>query len=147
MSSIIADAAKAAHIGTDRGLQEVLDFLVTQEQLSVTFLGAAIERAGGTPSAAFLPVLRNAGTTEFHHVEALQIGGVAPLRATPPNRQRGRRSRVGVRRRGLRPVDRVSRARYRVGRREPRQRSIGRGATTVEPMRRLVGVDEQAILA
>ncbi|MFL5577185.1 MAG: ergothioneine biosynthesis protein EgtB [Gemmatimonadaceae bacterium] len=38
MSSIIGDAAKAAHIGTDRGLQEVLDFLVTQEQLSVTFL-------------------------------------------------------------------------------------------------------------
>ena len=37
MSSIIADAAKAAHTGTDRGLQEVLDFLVTQEQLSVTF--------------------------------------------------------------------------------------------------------------
>lgn len=79
MSSIIADAAKAAHIGTDRGLQEVLDFLVTQEQLSVTFLGAAIERAGGTPSAAFLPVLRNAVTTEFYHVEALQKVGGQPL--------------------------------------------------------------------
>jgi hypothetical protein len=79
MSSIITDAAKAAHIGTDRGLQEVLDFLVTQEQLSVTFLSAAIERAGGTPSAAFLPVLRNAVTTEFHHLEALQRVGGQPL--------------------------------------------------------------------
>jgi hypothetical protein len=81
MSSIIGDAAKAAHIGTDRGLQEVLDFLVTQEQLSVTFLSAAIERAGGTPSAAFLPVLRNAVTTEFHHLEALQKVGGQPLTA------------------------------------------------------------------
>ena len=57
MSSIITDAANAAHAGTDRGLQDVLDFLVTQEQLSTTFLTAAIERAEGTPSAAFLPVL------------------------------------------------------------------------------------------
>jgi hypothetical protein len=79
MSTIITDAAKAAHIGTDRGLQEVLDFLVTQEQLSVTFLSAAIEHAGGTPSAAFLPVLRNAVTTEFHHLEALQRAGGQPL--------------------------------------------------------------------
>ena len=81
MPSIIADAAKAAHVGTDRGLREVLDFLVTQEQLSVTFLSAAIERAGGTPSAAFLPVLRNAVTTEFHHLEALQQVGGQPLTA------------------------------------------------------------------
>ncbi|HEU4629581.1 MAG TPA: hypothetical protein VFS08_07530 [Gemmatimonadaceae bacterium] len=79
MSTIITDAAKAAKIGTDRGLQEVLDLLVTQEQLSVTFLSAAIERAGGTPSAAFLPVLRNAVTTEFHHVEALRNVGGQPL--------------------------------------------------------------------
>jgi hypothetical protein len=79
MSSIITDAAKAAQTGTDRGLQEVLDFLVTQEQLSVTFVGAAIERADGTPSAAFLPVLRNAVTTEFHHVEALTKVGGQPL--------------------------------------------------------------------
>lgn len=75
MSSIIAHAAKAAKTDTDRGLQEVLDFLVTQEQLSVTFLSAAIERAGGTPSAAFLPVLRNGVTTEFHHVTALEQAG------------------------------------------------------------------------
>ena len=79
MTSIITDAAKAARTGTDRGLQEVLDFLVTQEQLSTTFLTAAIERAEGTPSAAFLPVLRNAVTTEFHHVEALRKLGGRPL--------------------------------------------------------------------
>jgi hypothetical protein len=79
MSSIITDAARAAHAGTDRGLQDILDFLVTQEQLSVTFVGAAIERAGGTPSAAFLPVLRNAVTTEFHHVQALEKVGAQPL--------------------------------------------------------------------
>jgi hypothetical protein len=81
MSSIIIDAAKAAHAGTDQGLQDILDFLVTQEQLSVTFVSAAIERAGGTPSAAFLPVLRNAVTTEFHHVQALEEIGAQPLAA------------------------------------------------------------------
>ena len=76
MSSIVTDAAKAAFTGTDRGLQQVLDFLVTQELLSVTFVSGAIERAEGTPSAAFLPVLRNAVTTEFHHVQALtRVGG------------------------------------------------------------------------
>jgi hypothetical protein len=79
MSSIITDAAKAARTGTDRGLQEVLDFLATQEQLSTTFLTAAIERAEGTPSAAFLPVLRNAVTTEFHHAEALRKVGGQPF--------------------------------------------------------------------
>ena len=79
MTSIITDAAKAARTGTDRGLQEVLDFLVTQEQLSTTFVTAAIERAEGTPSAAFLPVLRNAVTTEFHHVEALRRVGGQPF--------------------------------------------------------------------
>jgi hypothetical protein len=80
MSSII-NAAKAAQTGTDRGLQEVLDFLVTQEQLTVTFLSAAIERADGTPSATFLPVLRNGITTEFHHVEALEEAGGKSLAA------------------------------------------------------------------
>ena len=64
MSSIITEAAKAAHTGTEQGVQEVLDFLATQELLSTTFLTAAIERAEGTPSAAFLPVLRNTVTTE-----------------------------------------------------------------------------------
>jgi hypothetical protein len=79
MSSIITEAATAARTGTDRGLQEVLDFLVTQELLSTTFLTAAIERAEGTPSAAFLPVLRNAVTTEFHHAEALRRVGGQPF--------------------------------------------------------------------
>lgn len=81
MSSIITNAAKAAHTGTDQGLQELLDFLITQEQLSTTFLTTAIERAEGTPSAAFLPVLRNAVTTEFHHVEALSRAGGQPFTA------------------------------------------------------------------
>jgi hypothetical protein len=75
MTSIITEDAKAARTGTDRDLQEALDFLVTQEQLSTTFLTAAIERAEGTPSAAFLPVLRNAVTAEFHHAEALGTEG------------------------------------------------------------------------
>jgi hypothetical protein len=79
MSSIITESAKAARTGTDRGLQEVLNFLVTQELLSTTFLTAAIERAEGTPSAAFLPVLRNAVTTEFHHAEALEKVGGQPF--------------------------------------------------------------------
>ena len=35
---------KAAHGHGDKDLQDLLDFLVTQEQLSVTFLSAAIER-------------------------------------------------------------------------------------------------------
>lgn len=81
MTSIITEAAKAARTGTDRGLQEALDFLVTQERLSTTFLTAAIERADGTPSAAFLPVLRNAVTAEFHHVEALEKAGGQALAA------------------------------------------------------------------
>jgi hypothetical protein len=79
MSSIIGDASASARTGTDKGLQEILDFLVTQEQLSVTVLAAAVERANGTPSAAFLPVLRNGVTTEFHHVEALTKAGGQPL--------------------------------------------------------------------
>src|SRR3954469_1355841 len=55
--------------------QGVLDFLVTEEQLGVTLLTAAIQNAPGTPSEAFLPVLRNGVSTEYHHVEALQAGG------------------------------------------------------------------------
>ncbi len=75
MRSIIDEAAKAAQTNTATGLQNVLNFLVTQEQLSVTFLTTAIERASGTPSAAFLPVLRNGVTTEFHHVQELMRAG------------------------------------------------------------------------
>ncbi len=77
--SIITETAKAASRGSENGLREVLDFLVTEEQLGVTFVTAAIERAAGTRSEAFLPVLRNAVTTEFHHVEALKAAGGRPL--------------------------------------------------------------------
>ena len=73
--SIIDETAKAAASGDKQGLAEVLDFLVTEEALGVTFVTAAIERAAGTPSEAFLPVLRNAVTQEFHHVEALKEAG------------------------------------------------------------------------
>jgi hypothetical protein len=79
MSNIITETAKSARPGTKRGLSEVLNFLVTEEQLGVTLLTAAIERAPGTPSEAFVPVLRNGVTTEFHHVEALKAAGGTPL--------------------------------------------------------------------
>ena len=59
--------------------QDVLDFLVTEEQLGVTLLTAAIQNAPGTPSEAFLPVLRNGVTTEYHHVQALMKAGGEPL--------------------------------------------------------------------
>ena len=79
MTNIITETAKSARAGNKRGLSEVLDFLVTEEQLGVTLLTAAIERASGTPSEAFAPVLRNGVTTEFHHVEALKAAGGTPL--------------------------------------------------------------------
>ena len=76
--SIIDATATAATSGDQQGLKEVLDFLVTEEALGVTFVTAAVERGPGTPSEAFLPVLRNAVTQEYHHVEALkQAGGEA----------------------------------------------------------------------
>jgi hypothetical protein len=59
--------------------QDVLDFLVTEEQLGVTLVSAAIENAPDTPSEAFLPVLRNGVTTEYHHVQALKAAGGNPL--------------------------------------------------------------------
>src|SRR4051794_12207369 len=79
MTNIITETAKSAEAGNKRGLSEVLDFLVTEEQLGVTLLTAAIEHAPGTPSEAFAPVLRNGVTTEFHHVEALKAAGGTPL--------------------------------------------------------------------
>ena len=59
----------------EQDMHGILDFLVTEEALGVTLVTAAIERAPGTPSEAFLPVLRNAVTQEFHHVEALKAAG------------------------------------------------------------------------
>jgi hypothetical protein len=73
--SIITETTKAASLGDKQGLKDVLDFLVTEEALGVTFVSAAVERAAGTPSEAFLPVLRNAVTQEYHHVEALKEAG------------------------------------------------------------------------
>jgi hypothetical protein len=73
-SNIVGQAARTRSLGDDESLQEVLDFLVTEEQLGVTLVSAAIENAPGTPSEGFLPVLRNGVTEEYHHVEALGIG-------------------------------------------------------------------------
>jgi hypothetical protein len=47
MSSIITDASKAAFTGTDRGLQEDLDFHVAQERLSATFPISYGKQGGG----------------------------------------------------------------------------------------------------
>ncbi|HET9982148.1 MAG TPA: hypothetical protein VFQ38_01110 [Longimicrobiales bacterium] len=73
------NAARISSRSNDKALRDVLDFLVTQEKLSVTFVTAAIERAAGTPSEAFLPVLRNVVTTEFLHEQALDQAGGTPF--------------------------------------------------------------------
>lgn len=77
--SITEETAKPASRADNGSLRDVLDFLVTEEQLGVTFVSAAIEKAPGTPSEAFVPVLRNAVTTEYLHVEALKDAGGQPL--------------------------------------------------------------------
>jgi len=63
------------HFGSGRAF----DFIVTQEQFGVTFLTEAVRRAPGTPSAAFLPVLKAANTTEYDHVKALEAIGAHAL--------------------------------------------------------------------
>ena len=73
--SILTDTARAASVGDKQGLKDVLDFLVTEEALGVTFVTAAVENAPGTPSAAFLPILKNAVTQEYHHVQAFKDAG------------------------------------------------------------------------
>jgi hypothetical protein len=73
--AVLTAPAKAATNGDKQGRQEVLDFLVTEERLGVTLLTAAIQNAAGTPSEAFVPVLRNGVSTEYHHVEALEDAG------------------------------------------------------------------------
>jgi hypothetical protein len=73
------EPANVASVGNREGLQEALDFLITEEQLGVTFVTAAIENAPGTPSEQFLPVLRNAVTQEYNHVEGLKDAGANPL--------------------------------------------------------------------
>jgi hypothetical protein len=73
------------NIDVDRGgndqeaRREVLDFLVTEELLGVTFVSAAIEKAPGTPSEVFVPVLRNVVTAEYYHIEPLKEAGGSPL--------------------------------------------------------------------
>ena len=74
-SALVDATAEAAVKGDAQSRKEVLDFLVTEEQLGVTFVSAAIQNAPGTPSEAFLPVLRNAVTQEYLHVEALKEAG------------------------------------------------------------------------
>ena len=74
-STIIRHPESTGSLGDEESLREVLDFLVTEEQLGVTLVSAAIENAPGTPSEAFLPVLRNGVTQEYHHVEALREAG------------------------------------------------------------------------
>jgi hypothetical protein len=69
--------AEAAHTG--RALKRFLDFTVTQEQFGVTAVTNAINKAPGTPSEQFVPVLRAAVTTEFTHVQALKKIGAKPL--------------------------------------------------------------------
>ena len=79
VSNIVSAAERTGLIGDKESLREVLDFLVTEEQLGVTLVSAAIENAPGTDSEAFLPVLSNGVTTEYHHVEALKEAGGRPL--------------------------------------------------------------------
>ena len=73
--SSTATTERATRDADGQDLQAILDFLVTQEQLGVTFLSAAIEGVPGKPAEAFLPVLRSAVTQEYHHVEALKDAG------------------------------------------------------------------------
>ena len=58
---------------------QVLNFIVTQEQFGVTFLTNAVKRAPGTPSEAFLPILKAANTTEFDHVRGLRRIAARPI--------------------------------------------------------------------
>ena len=76
MSEVGTQTKPTIETAADMGSkQDVLDFLVTQEQLGVTLVGAAIQNAPGTPSEGFLPVLKNGVTQEYHHVEALAEAG------------------------------------------------------------------------
>jgi hypothetical protein len=81
-SHIVSEAERTGSQGGNENLREVLDFLVTEEQLGVTLVSAAIENAPGTPSEAFLPVLRNGVTQEYFHVEALKEAGGKPMTTT-----------------------------------------------------------------
>jgi hypothetical protein len=90
-SNIVGEGERAGLLGGKESLQEVLDFFVTEEQLGVTLVPAAIENALGTPSEGFLPVLRNAAlpsTTRSHARRTTARrpapSGHAPCKAQPP---------------------------------------------------------------
>src|SRR3954465_5030314 len=78
-TNIIRDAERTGSLDDKESLREVLDFLITEEQLGVTLVSAAIENPPGTPSEAFLPAFRNAGPPKYPHVQALKQAGGKPL--------------------------------------------------------------------
>jgi hypothetical protein len=51
-SNIVSHAERTGSLGDDE-MREVLDFLITEEQLGVTLVSAAIKNAPGTPLEAF----------------------------------------------------------------------------------------------
>lgn len=81
VAALAGPGTAGAHGGRGRqgSLRRFLDFTVTQEQFGVTAVTNAIQKAPGTPSEQFVPVLRAAVTTEFTHVEALKDIGARPL--------------------------------------------------------------------
>src|SRR5690242_1909973 len=72
MVPLTGTGTAAAAVRRGRSLRQFLNFTVTQEQFGVTAVTAAIQKAPGTPSEQFVPVLRAAVTTEFTHVQALK---------------------------------------------------------------------------
>jgi hypothetical protein len=79
MVPLTATGSAAAAVRGGDSLRHFLNFTVTEEQFGVTAVTAAIEKAPGTPSEQFLPVLRAIVTTEFTHVQALKAIGARPL--------------------------------------------------------------------
>jgi hypothetical protein len=79
MVPLAGTGSAAAAVRRGDSLRHFLNFTVTQEQFGVTAVTAAIQKAPGTPSEQFLPVLRAAVTTEFTHVQALKAIGARPL--------------------------------------------------------------------
>ena len=53
--------------------------LATFEVFGVTFGSEAVRRAPGTPSEAFLPVLKSANQSEYYHLRALQRIDAEPI--------------------------------------------------------------------
>jgi hypothetical protein len=74
-----ATAGASSSSSSRQGVKNFLNFTVTQEQFGVTAVTNAIQKAPGTPSEQFVPVLRAAVTTEFTHVQALKAIGAKPL--------------------------------------------------------------------